>query len=184
MQSHSDDDKLYGVLEDYGMSMFVGEVEEKQCADLIRWILEENLDKRHKSLNLIINSEGGDVQHGFSVIDVIEGSKIPIRTTGIGCLASMGLLMFITGEKGERSLTPNTLIMSHQWEGGLFGKEHELAAGIKRNNLVSEMIVRHYKRHTGLSIKKIEKYLLPPNDVYLTAKEALELNLCDKIKLL
>ena len=171
-------------LEEYGIFPFTGEVDDDQYDDAIRWILQQNFERRFDTLTMLINSPGGDVSSGFGIIDVMEGSKIPIRTVGLGTIASMGLLMFITGTKGERTLTPNTLIMSHQWSGGLEGKEHELVAGIKRNNLVSEMVVRHYKRHTGLSMKNIRKFLLPSSDVYLTAKEAKELGLCDQIKLL
>jgi ATP-dependent protease ClpP protease subunit len=57
-----------------------------------------------------------------------------------------------------------------------------LIAGVKRNTLISEMVIRHYKRHTGLSTKKIHKHLLSPSDTYLSAKEAKELGLCDEIK--
>lgn len=168
-------------LEDYGIFMFTGEVEEEICADAVRWIMEQNLEGKRDLLTLVVNSPGGCVTSGFSVIDAINGSKIPVRTVGMGILASMGLLIFITGQ--ERVLTPNTLIMSHQWSSGLFGKEHELLAGIKHNELISDMVMRHYVKHTKLTKKQIQKNLLPPSDVYLTAKEALNLNLCDEIRL-
>jgi ATP-dependent Clp protease protease subunit len=170
-------------LEDRGIYMFTGDVDDEQCDSIIRWILEENFENRHPMLTLIINSPGGYVSSGFAVVDAIVGSQIPIRTLGLGVIASMGLLMFIAGHKGERILTPNTLIMSHQWLGGTEGKEHELIAGIKRDSLISDMITRHYKKHTGLPINKVRKYLLPPSDVYLTAVEAKELGLCDQIRL-
>jgi len=44
------------------------------------------------------------------------------------------------------------------------------------------MIFRHYKRHTGLKDREIRKYLLPPSDVWLSAKEAKRLGLCDEVK--
>jgi ATP-dependent Clp protease, protease subunit len=172
-----------GLLEEKGIWFFNGEVNDDSCYDVVRWILEENLDAKHGMLSLIINSPGGDVSAGFAIVDAMCGSKIPIRTIGMGCLASMGLLMFITGKKGERVLTPNTLIMSHQWSDCFEGKEHELIAGIKRNDLITEMVIKHYRKHTGLSTKRIRKFLLPPSDVYLSAKEACELGLCDQIRL-
>lgn len=168
-------------LEDFGRFLVNGEIEDEMCEDVLRWIYEENFRKDHKNLTLIINSQGGLVSAGFAIIDAITASEIPITTVGIGEISSMGLSIFITGK--ERILSPNTLIMSHQWAGWIEGKEHELKAGIKRDCLIGEMILRHYKKHTGLSIKKIKKHLLPPSDVYLSAKEALELNLCDRISL-
>ena len=65
---------------------------------------------------------------GFALIDIIHGSRLPIWTVGIGMLASMGLMIFMAGEKGHRVLTPNTLILSHQWSGVDSGKEHELVS--------------------------------------------------------
>jgi len=175
-----DDDS--SILEDNGITLLTGEIEDENCEDVVRWILEENIESRHEMLTLIINSNGGNLSSGFAVIDAMCGSKIPIRTIGMGELSSMGLTIFITGK--ERILTPNTLILSHQWEGGTGQcKEHELLAGIKRNQLVSDMIIRHYRKYTGLTEKDIRKYLLCPSDVYLTAKEAKELNLCDEVRL-
>lgn len=171
------------VLEQNGIFLFAGEVDDDTTYDLMSWVLAENITRRHEQLTLVINSPGGEVTSGFGVVDCLTGSHVPIRTVGMGSLESMGLLIFIAGQKGQRILTPNTLIMSHQWSGICEGKEHELIAGVKRNNLISEMVIRHYRKHTGLPISKIKKYLLPPSDVYLTAEEALNLNLCDQIRL-
>lgn len=178
-----DDEDKRVTLEDRGIFLLSGEVDDDTCPDIIRWIFEENFDRRHEALTLVVNSPGGSVTCGFSVIDAMNGSRLPVRTVGMGEIASMGLSIFITGEKGKRILTPNTLIMSHQWSAGVYGKEHELLAGIKQNNLLTEMFLRHYKKHTGLSVKKIRDYLLPPSDVYLSAKEAKKLNICDAIHL-
>ena len=182
------EDMKRSTLEDHGIFMFTGGEDDEErfpevCSDTVRWIIEENFENDHDFLTLIVNSPGGYISSGFSVIDAMIGSKIPIRTLGLGQIASMGLLIFITGKKGDRILTPNTLIMSHQWSGGDYGKEHELVAGIKRNNLISDMIIRHYKKHTGLSEKKIRKYLLTPSDIFLSANEAKSLGLCDQIRL-
>jgi len=90
-------------------------------------------------------------------------------------IASCGLLMFISGTKGRRVLTPNTSILSHQYSWGTYGKEHELIAVEKEYDLTTERMVNHYKKCTGLSEKDIRKYLLPAHDVWLSAKEAKKL---------
>lgn len=170
-------------LQDNGIFLFASDVNEDSCADAIQFIIERNLDSgKHNHLTMIINSPGGNVVDGFALIDIMAGSKIPIHTVGIGIIASMGLLMFIAGKKGNRVLTPNTLIMSHQWSSGFYGKEHELIAIQKEQKLLGDIILKHYKKHTGLREKDIKKYLLPPHDVWLTAKEAKELGICDIIK--
>src|SRR5713101_3051077 len=96
-------------LAEHGIFLLTGDVEDAKCEDAIRFILEANLNSRHEYLTLIVNSPGGYVNAGFSLIDVMNGSKLEIRTVGLGILASMGLLIFIAGKTGKRALTPNTM---------------------------------------------------------------------------
>ena len=166
-----------------GIVVFMGEVSLETMSPLIDWILAENLkDKKQKELTLGICSPGGDLNACFALIDVMKGSRIPIRTIGLGMIASCGLLMFITGTKGKRILTPNTSILSHQYTWGSYGKEHELFATVRELELTTERMINHYKKCTGLKEEDIRKYLLPPQDVWLGAKEAKKLGLCDKIE--
>jgi len=169
-------------LYDSGVFVFFTEVDADSCREATEWILEQNLKAKNDTLTLIICSEGGSVNHGFALIDVMRGSKIPIRTVGTGLIASMSLLIFLSGEKGQRILTPNTVILSHQFSSFSDGKEHELLAYQKSNKIISDMIYRHYKKQTGLSEKQIKTRLLPPSDVWMSAKEALEMGLCDEVK--
>lgn len=167
-----------------GIFMFMGDVTIATMKPLIDWILSENLkNNRQKELTLGICSPGGDLNACFALIDVMKGSKIPIKTVGLGMIASCGLLMFITGTKGKRILTPNTSILSHQYSWGQgTEKEHELFARVKEFELTTERMVKHYKKCTGLIEEDIRKYLLPPHDVWLSAKEAKKLGLCDKVE--
>ena len=167
-----------------GHHVFMSDVTQETMKPLIDWIISENFNQKEKKreLTLGICSPGGDLNACFDLVDVMKGSKIPIRTIGMGMIASCGLLMFISGEKGRRILTPNTSILSHQYSWGTYGKEHELFAQVKEYDLTTERIVNHYKKCTGLSEKDIRKYLLPPHDVWLSAKEAKKLGLCDKIQ--
>ena len=167
-----------------GHHVFMSDVTQESMKPLIDWIIAENFNQKDKKreLTLGICSPGGDLNACFALVDVMKGSKIPIRTIGMGMIASCGLLMFISGAKGRRILTPNTSILSHQYSWGTYGKEHELFAQVKEYDLTTERIVNHYKKCTGLSEKDIRKYLLPPHDVWLSAKEAKKLGLCDKIQ--
>ena len=166
-----------------GHHVFMGEVTQETMKPLIDWIIAENYnkEKKKKELTLGICSPGGDLNACFALVDIMKGSKIPIRTIGMGMIASCGLLMFISGEKGRRVLTPNTSILSHQFSWGSFGKEHELFAAVKEFDLTTRRMIDHYKKCTGLSEEDIRKYLLPPQDVWLSAKEAKKLGLCDSI---
>ena len=167
-----------------GFHVFMGEVTQETMLPIINWIISANFskDKKHKELTLGICSPGGDLNACFALVDIMKGSKIPIRTIGMGMIASCGLVLFISGTKGRRVLTPNTSILSHQYSWGGYGKEHELFAQIKEYDLTTERMIAHYKKCTGLSEKDIREYLLPASDVWLSAKEAKKLGLCDEIK--
>ena len=169
---------------DKGIKIFMGDVNMKTMEPIIEWILAANLSwkKNQKELTLAICSPGGDLNACFALIDVMQGSRIPIRTVGMGMIASCGLLMFISGTKGKRILTPNTSILSHQYSWGSYGKEHELFATVREYELTTERMVNHYKKCTGLEDKKISEKLLPPSDVWLDAKEARKLGICDHIQ--
>ena len=134
-----------------------------------------------KMMKFIINSPGGEIAAAFALIDTIKGSRVPIYTYGLGEIASCGLMTFIAGEKGHRYITRNTAILSHQYSWGSFGKDHELMARVKEYNNTHARILEHYKKCTGLSEKDVKKYLLPPEDVWLTAKEAVKYGIADEI---
>jgi ATP-dependent Clp protease protease subunit len=111
----------------------------------------------------------------------MKGSAIPIKTVGLGLIASCGILTFMAGHKGRRVVTPNTSILSHQYSWGSAGKEHELFAQVREFELSTERMIEHYKKCTGLNEKKIRELLLPPQDVWLSAKEAVKYGIADKI---
>ena len=176
ISSNPEDDNIY---------LFMGNVNDETCKDLISFIITKNLIKpRPKFLQLIINSGGGDLNAAFAVIDIMRGSPIPIRTVGLGLIASAAFAIFIAGEKGHRTLTPNTSIMSHQYTWGNYGKEHELFSTVREYELTTERMLTHYKKCTGLNEKQIREYLLPPNDVWLSGKEAKKLGICDNVKVM
>lgn len=153
------------------------------CKQAVEWILEANFtEERPSLLNLIITSPGGDLNAAFALVDTMRGSAIPIRTIGLGQIASAGLMIFISGDKGNRILTPNTSILSHQYSWGAFGKEHELFASIKEFDLTTKRMIAHYKKCTGMDEKQIREVLLPPQDVWLSAQEAKKHGLCDDVK--
>jgi len=163
--------------------LLMDDINHTSCKSVIEWIFECNFsEERPELLNLVVCSPGGDLNSAFALIDVMRGSAIPIRTFGIGQIASAGLLIFIAGDKGMRILTPNTSILSHQYSWGAFGKEHELFAQVKEFDLTTKRMISHYKKCTGLADKKIREILLPPQDTWLSALEAKKLGLCDMVK--
>ena len=170
-------------LEKLGVYLLMSEINSDSVKPVIEWILKNNLMRTPlDKLSLVINSGGGSVGDAFALIDTMKGSAIPVYTIGLGEISSAALMIFMAGHKGERMLTPNASILSHQYSWGRWGKEHELVSSSRGIDLTSEMILTHYKKCTGLTEKKIRDILLPPTDVWLNAKEAKKYGLCDKVK--
>lgn len=170
-------------MRDAGIYYLTEEFTSSVAKDVVTWIMDTNIQKKKlKNLTLMITSYGGDMAAAFAIIDVMRGSTIPIHTVGLGCIASAGLLTFISGAKGHRIITPNTSILSHQWSWGQVGKEHELIATMREFELTTIRMINHYKKCTGLPEKTIRERLLPPQDVWLSSEEALKYKLCDKIQ--
>lgn len=183
-ESTNNSDQTYGqALNEAGMYVFMGDVDTESVKPVIEWVLHENYvnKKRRKELLLMICSEGGDMSTAFALIDTMRSSQIPIKTVGLGCVASAGLMIFLAGEPGRRVLTPYTSILSHQFSWGSDGKVHELFATMKEFSLTQKRMIEHYRVTTGLGEDQIKTALLPPHDVWLSAEEALALHICDAI---
>ena len=170
----------------YDHSIFIlsDEITHVNTTDAIEFILECNLlakKDRFQNITLIINSPGGDLTAAFALIDIMQGSRIPVHTLGLGQISSAGLLIFMAGKKGFRTLTPNTSILSHQYAWGSYGKEHELVAVIKEFTLTGKRMLNHYIKCTGMAEKKVKEVLMPSSDVYLDATEAVKYNIADKV---
>ncbi|MBE8232823.1 MAG: ATP-dependent Clp protease proteolytic subunit [Endozoicomonadaceae bacterium] len=166
-----------------GIYVLMERITNESCKKVIEWIISNNLSESPvKELTLYVNSMGGVVYSQFALTDAMKLSSIPIKTIGLGTISSTGLSIFMAGGKGIRFLTPNTNILSHQFSASYYNaKEHEIIATNKNFKMLSDRMIAHYKDCTGLSVKDIRKYLLPPSDVYLSAKEAVKYGIADRI---
>ena len=183
MNVEKEKDTTIPSLDEHHYYMFNTDFNASSTGDAISFIIVRNLIAKNKpkQIKMIINSPGGEVASAFALIDTMKGSKIPIFTYGLGEIASCGLLTFMAGQKGNRYITRNTAILSHQFSWGTIGKEHELMASVKEFNNTSQRIIEHYKRCTGQTEATIKKYLLPAEDVWLTPKEAIKYGIADHI---
>lgn len=170
-------------LADYGIIFLSGAIEGGTAQAVCEKIIEINVAGEADLIQMIINSPGGTCAAGFAIIDLMEWSRLPIYTTGIGMIASMGLAVFMAGEKGHRVITPRTSILSHRFSAMSIGNHSELLAKRKEEDLMHERLVQHYLEHTSLKTEAevIEK-LLRDVDTWLTAKEAVAWGIADVIQ--
>ena len=169
-------------LDDYGIIYISGPITGGTAESVCKQIIEYNIKGETNQIQMVINSPGGSCPAGFSIIDIMEWSRIPIYTTGIGMIASMGLLIFMTGEKGRRVITPRTSILSHRFSAFNVGSHSQLIANRKEEDLEHERILDHYLAYSNIKNRtELEKYLLRDVDTWLTPDESIQFGLADII---
>lgn len=156
-------------------------VDSDSAKDIIRklWYLEAL--GPGKPILFVINSPGGSVDSGFAIWDQIKLISSPVITLVTGLAASMGSLLSLVSGKGKRLATPNARIMIHQpLIGGVIrGQATDLEIQAKEMLKTRAIIVEIYAEATGKDKKAIEKAI--DRDNWMTAQEALEFGLIDKI---
>ena len=161
----------------------IGEIDEENVGECIKWIAYENMSKKDgKVLSLYVNSPGGDLYQAFALIDMMNTSAYPIRTIGIGTVMSAAFLIVASGTKGSRYLCPNTSIMCHQLsEGSSESKYHDYKAAMRETELSHEKMLNILVGATDKVPSFVKKRLLPPTDVYMTAEEMINFGAADLI---
>lgn len=170
-------------LKDFGIIYISGAIDGGMAESVCKEIIEYNIRAEVNQIQVVINSPGGSCPAGFSIIDIMEWSRIPIYTTGIGMIASMALLVFMTGEKGRRTITPRTSILSHRFSAFSVGNHSQLIAGRKEEDLEHERILQHYLAYSNIKDKdELEKCLLRDVDTWLTPEEAIQHGIADRVE--
>lgn len=169
-------------LESQGAHLFFGAVNEDSARDACEFILKSNLfNATGGPLTMFFNTGGGETADGFAVIDVMETSRLPIATVGIGTICSMGVLLISAGKPGLRTLTRNAEVMAHQFAGYFSGKQHELIAQQTAYKLLEHRFMRHFLLHSTMTEKQIRDILFGPSDRYLTPAECRKYGLIDRV---
>ncbi|MDT8442382.1 MAG: ClpP family protease [Desulfuromonadales bacterium] len=170
-------------LDEHGIIFLSGPVDGGSAETLCKEIIQYNLEGKVERIQLIVNSPGGSCADGFAVIDLMEWSKIPVYTIGVGMVASMGLLILMAGQKGRRVVTPNTSLLSHRFSGFSFGNHSQLLASRKIEDQLHERIITHYLSHSRVRDREtLEKTLLGDVDYWMSPQEALDFGLIDIVE--
>jgi ATP-dependent Clp protease protease subunit len=132
-----------------------------------------------KDIYLYINSPGGVVTSALAIYDTMQFVKPDVVTIGLGMVASAAAILLAAGTKGKRMALPNTEILLHQVMGEAAGQATEIEITAKQILKIKARINEILARHTGQPIEKIERDT--DRDFYLSAEEAKEYGLIDKI---
>jgi len=156
-----------------------GEVNQATANSIVAQLLFLEMEDPEAEISMYINSPGGSVTDGMAIFDTMRYIKPKVRTVCLGMAASMGAFLLMAGEPGMRYALPNSEVMIHQPSGGASGQATDvqlhaqwlLRTKNKMNTLMSEM--------TGQELSKIQQDV--ERDYFMTAQEALEYGIIDKI---
>ena len=132
-----------------------------------------------KDICLYINSPGGSVDAGLAIFDTINYIKCDVCTICVGMAASMAGILLACGTKGKRYSLPNSRIMIHQPLGGAQGQASDIKIAAEQILKIKDKINKILSKLSGKDLKQIEEDT--NRDYYLTAKEAVEYGLIDKV---
>ncbi len=155
-----------------------GEIDDETANAVIGQLLFLD-SKSHEDINLYINSPGGSITAGMAIYDTMNFIKSDVSTICVGMAASMASVLLASGKKKKRFILPNSEVMIHQPLGGVSGQATEIKIVADRILYLRNKLNKILSEKTGQDIKIIEKDT--ERDHYLSAKEALEYGLVDKI---
>lgn len=136
-------------------------------------------EDKNKDIKLYINTPGGSVTAGLAIYDTMQYVKPDVMTICVGLAASMGAVLLSAGAKGKRLVLPNTEVMLHQVMGGTEGPAADIKIRAEHILAIRDQINKILAKHTGQSLKKIEKDT--DRDFYMSAEQAKKYGLVDKI---
>jgi ATP-dependent Clp protease, protease subunit len=166
-----------------GIIFLWGQVTDSMAENVCRQIIETNIAGKVGSIQMLINSGGGSCQAGFSIIDMMEWSRIPIYTAGFGIVGSMASLIFIAGDNGKRVVTPSTALLVHHFHSMQIGNYPNLISLRKYEDFLYNRVMSHYLKYSNLkSESEVLTHLLRDVDTWLTPEEAKTLGLVDIIQ--
>ncbi|MCI8545457.1 MAG: ATP-dependent Clp endopeptidase proteolytic subunit ClpP [Bacilli bacterium] len=133
----------------------------------------------HNDISIYINSPGGSVTAGMAIYDTMNFIESDVSTICLGMSASMAAFLLSSGAKGKRYCLPNSEVMIHQPLGGAQGQATEIKIAAERILKLREKLNDILSKNTGKDLETVEKDT--ERDYFLSAKEALDYGIIDKI---
>jgi ATP-dependent Clp protease protease subunit len=170
---------IYSLLLKQRIIFINSEIDDNMASLVVAQLLFLEAEDPDKDISLYINSPGGVVTAGLAIFDTMNYIKPDVSTICIGQAASMGAILLTAGKKGKRIALQNSRIMIHQPWGGAQGQASDIMIAAEEIKKTRETLNQILSETTGKPLKKIEKDT--DRNYFLSAKEALEYGLIDKI---
>ena len=163
--------------------IFLGEeVSDTSASLVVAQMLHLEGEDPEKDIQLYINSPGGSVTAGFAIYDTMQYIRCDVSTICVGLAASFGALLLAGGTKGKRIALANAEIMIHQpaiHGNGVQGQATDIKIMSDHMQKSRQRLDRILAENTGKTMEEIA--LATERDKYMSAQEALEFGLIDKV---
>jgi len=158
--------------------LIYGEINQKLAKEVTEKLLILSSES-NQPIQLIINSQGGHVESGDTIFDMIRFCTVPVNVLGTGWVASAAALIYLATPKANRYCLPNTRFMIHQPLGGMMGTATDLAIEAKEIVKMKKRINETIAKQTGQSLDKVEKDT--DRNYWMSADEAKKYGIVGKI---
>ena len=156
-----------------------GEIDDAVANTVVAQLIYLEAKDPSKDISLYINSPGGSVSAGLAIYDTMNYVKCDVSTICIGMAASMGAFLLSSGHKGKRFALPNSEIMIHQPLGGAQGQASDIKIAAEHILKTKRKLNQILAHNSGKPVEQVERDT--DRDNYLSAQEALEYGLIDKV---
>jgi ATP-dependent Clp protease protease subunit len=158
--------------------VITGEVSQKLAASVMSQLLAL-ASESHDDITVYVNSQGGHVESGDTIHDMIRFVEPRVRMVGTGWVASAGALIYVAVPKEDRYCLPNTRFLLHQPSGGAGGAASDIEIEAREILKMRDRLNQVFARETGQTLEKIEDDTR--RNFWLDAAAAVDYGLVGKI---
>jgi len=172
-----------------------GDINEERCSEAIyglKYLMlcsdpppEDSEEKPPygEPIEFCISTYGGSAMDMFAVYDTMREIReyCPIQTVGMGKVMSAGVLLLAAGTKGERRIGKNCRVMIHGVISGQHGHLHDVENEFEEAKITQKLYVKALASETNMTESHLRKLIQRKTNVYIDAKEAVELGIADII---
>ena len=155
-----------------------GEIDQQLASHVIAQLIALDAQSA-KPITIFINSQGGHVESGDTVHDVVRFIRAPVRMIGTGWVASAAAHIYIAAPRERRFCLPNTRFLLHQPAGGVGGSASDIEIEAREILKMRERLIRVIARETGQSVERVQEDTR--RNFWLDARAALEYGLVGRI---
>ena len=133
----------------------------------------------HDPIRVIITSQGGHVDSGYAIHDVLQYIESPLVTVGAGWVASIAVPILLAADKSNRYTLPNTRFLLHQPSGGAGGQASDIQIAAEEILKLRERLNKLISDETGKSVEQVTHD--SDRNFWMSAEEAVAYGLVARI---